>query len=96
MGRQRDDVVRVGVVEADAAGGEAVHPGRGIPGVPVGAERVGPQRVDRDQEDAQSFRAALAAGNASAGDRPRKQEQDGERRGPRPPAHLRREAPSCS
>ncbi len=58
-------VVGVGVFEAHARGGEAVHPRRPRIGLAIGADRVGPERVDGDEEDAE---ARLNVGSASAGE----------------------------
>ena len=51
MGRQRDDVVRMGLGEDAALGREAVEVRRRSLGVPIEADGIGPQRVDRDQDD---------------------------------------------
>ena len=51
MGGQRDDGRRVRRVEPHAAGREPIDRRRGHRAVAVGAERVRPQRVDRDEQD---------------------------------------------
>ena len=38
-------------LEENALGGESVQDGRRVPLMSVGADSVGPQRVDRDQQD---------------------------------------------
>src|SRR5206468_431841 len=48
--RQRDDVVRVRAIEADAPRGKAIDPGRLRGVVPGRADRVGAQRVDSNKE----------------------------------------------
>ncbi len=66
--RQRHDRRGVGLIEADAGGGEAVDPGGGDRAVAVGADRVGAQRVDGDEEDV-ARRGPRGRGGAAAGGR---------------------------
>ena len=79
---QRDHGVRVGEVEARAERRQAVEVRRGRLRPPYAAERVGAQRVDRDQEDVLVGRAdeggAVGAGEETPG-------------GSQPPATRRQE-----
>ena len=49
--RERGDVLRVRVREPHAAGSQPIDPGCRRPGVSVGADCVGPERVDGDKEN---------------------------------------------
>ena len=64
MRRQRHHVLGVGLLEADAGAGQAVDPGGLDVTVAVAAERVGPESVDRDQEDVQARLSPQRAGKA--------------------------------
>ena len=54
VGGKGDDVVGVGALEPHALAGQAVHPGRGRDRVAARPEGVGPQGVDRDENDVEA------------------------------------------
>ena len=84
--------VRVGLVEDDAPPAQRVHPGAGRPPVAVGAQVVGAQGVDRDQEHVEPvpgrdrpralrlLRGPLR-GSRAAATRRRRQDRDRRRQG---------------
>src|SRR5207247_7915791 len=74
--RQRDHVVRVRVGEAHSLRGDAIEEWRLHARVPGEADRVGAQRVDRNQDDVVGFRGGGGFFGAVAAE-----EGDGEEKG---------------
>ena len=79
--RQGHDVVGVRALEPHALRRQPVDPGRPRPRVPVGAQRVRPQRVDGDQEDVEARFAADLPRPAGREEPRRRQRQDAGRQG---------------
>jgi len=76
--RKRDDVLRVRVVEDDAFARDPIQIRRCDPGVAGEAERIGAERVDRDENDIGSAggkRLSLAAAGGSGSDQNEEKEK---------------------